>query len=299
MVTLGVGCGIAYDFFFYDDLFFECVKASHDFDKIVDEFGIVGVGLACRESVLFEIGSILSQVIPTVGITTNDYWLSGSDGDCFSQELAAAPQSSLVPTPSESPTTSFPTVASDAPPTMKRSESPNTVPTVPPTAKRSESPSTVPTVPFNNDTASVPTFVLSKNNSSGVVFGVVAGAIVIAIAVMMAIACLVFRNKQTASASPKDVVTNRRPSETDSTSVVLNDPAPTSLIPVMAQVYPSSNQSVYFKDQVRTVLDPTYPAREHTPDVIALIRQASSGRSQSSTADPSGCRLDNEDYNER
>jgi hypothetical protein len=297
MVTLGVACETTTMYSYYSDLLFECAESSDDFQKIVDEYGIEGVRLACREAALFTTGSSQSQVIPPVGISTNEYWHTGSDGYCFDQ--VAVPRSPSAPTTSQPvaiPATPFPTITK-LDPTLAPSNRATLKPTTPPT--------TTPRISFNMSAPVLPANI-SKSSNSGVVIGAVVGGLAAGIAIMAVVGVFMLRNKRSSSTREKVEVDSRRPSETGSgtgngapstDSTRMMDPhhgeSSTSSMPTTSLIPTKPNYSVTYKDQSRSVVGvPTNSSRDHVPIAVAVNVDASSVRSASTRAQPPGCRLE-------
>jgi hypothetical protein len=130
-VTLGVYCEVGPDsLYFSDDLFFECAKSSSGFDVLYDEYGFSGARYSCIESAVFGSGSSsASQLIASVAIVTDTYWLSGTDSSCLNIETGpSSPAASRVPvTPTPTLGSNFPTRIPTMSPTMSRGELPTSV----------------------------------------------------------------------------------------------------------------------------------------------------------------------------
>jgi hypothetical protein len=284
-VTLGVSCeDKSSKYTFYGDLFFECSERSNNYEIIIDDFGIEGVRLACFETVTFPIGSTqgYSQVLPTVAVTTDEFWLAGSDGLCWDQ--VAVPQGPTAPTssiPVVMPVTASPTITTS---------DPTVAPSDATTMKATNSPiNAAPAVPF---TTSAP-ITRSTKTSSGVVVGGVVGGIAAGIAIAVAIGLVVMRNKRSANAHLK-ADDNLRSSTTesgtdhDNFTAHRNAESSTSSMPTTSLIQPRANYIVSYKDQSRNVVDPSRMSRENIPMAVAV--EAMPGGSP--RAHPPGCRLE-------
>jgi hypothetical protein len=177
-VALGVYCDASPDpLYIYRDVYFECAETSHQFEVFAD----VTAYYSCSESATFPAGSSSAntQIIPSVAVITDAYWLSDPSASCFTLSKAeAAPTApatppitrntnlptsvptSLLIVVSESPT-SRPTFVSDAPPSS--SSSPTVAKTVVPSNQRNNSSRMEPTAPRETS----PTIALPPTADSG------------------------------------------------------------------------------------------------------------------------------------
>ena len=270
-------------YYYYNDLLFECAERNHNYDIIIDDYGIDGPRLACFESAVFPIGSALSDSkrIPSVSVTTDAYWLTGSDGRCFKRESVLSSPS--APT-SNQPVTPSPTII-----TMKP-----TIRTVNPTLTPSDVETVKPIGVASIPTASPVVTKESGNSGSGVVIGGVVGGIVAGIVIMAVIGFFVMRNKQLVNSDDY----KRRPSVTESGTIHGHgDPniggSSTASMPTTSLIHSRSSYNVTYKDQSRSVVDPAFLSHgSNIPIAVAVNAESSSVRSQSTQAQPPGFRFD-------
>jgi hypothetical protein len=306
VVTLGVYCtDLPPDNpYFFDDLYFECTESTAQFVVLTDDklFNSTFNRHGCTASAEFASGSTSSnpQILSSVAITTDDYWLSRMDQGCFTRYVSAAPvlmtNAPVTPSPTVVMNTTgpslFPTLSPvDAP--IRPSTNPPAVAVEAPTQPREATP-----------TLTVQSSDSSNNNDSGKVIGGVVGGIVAGIAIMSLVGFFVFRRLTDPSNHPKPEVGGSVAPSSLAEGTVGNDnllgPAPTppmhplspTLIPPqepmavvlrpMATAVPivpstTNNYAVDYKDQARTVL------QEVPFAAVALDVSATSAGSQKTT----------------
>jgi hypothetical protein len=327
-VGLGVFCDRPDDdFFFYGDLFFECADLSDRFDVLFDEFGLNEQShYVCSQSATFPAGSLSSntQVLPSVAITTDEYWLTYSTDGCF--KISPVPMTPTPPTPSPitaSPVSPFPTSG---------------LPTQSPTDKNpfpTKEPTNIPiTVAVPSGTRSVPP-TTSEDSSSNV--GAIAGGIAAGVVVLAVAAFFFIRKKGPSDNQQKTPVSSAgdlrsesqtnantfyenvsvppmipSPDVTQSSSLatdIANARAPVVQLPPIPTSYsatpvqPGDSYDVQFKDQSRSVIGPSQapapmvvpgvPMIEAIPIAVPLDGSAATASSKNSIkSEPPGRRVD-------
>jgi hypothetical protein len=261
-VTLGVYCDVSPDpFYIYSDAYFECPEASHQFDVLDNTYFL------CSESATFAAGSSSAntQIIPSVAITTEEYWLSNPREGCFTQiqsgDTPIAPTTNTPVTPpitaNTNLPTSLPTFVPEAPtflslsPTRAKAAFPSNQPNNPSVME--------PTAPNETAPAIVEPTVTDSSSSSVIgpaIGGVVAGLLIIAVIVF-----LVYRRKTGTNNGEKLMMskTNEAPPDNYSESNTVNETpprTPSSLASQRDSVTPSTNATV---SAVAVLSSPTVP----------------------------------------
>jgi hypothetical protein len=184
-VTLGVYCEQDGDsYYFSGDLFFECANSSSGLDFLYNEYGFSGLRYLCSESAVFGSGSssAFTQVLPSVAIVTDTYWLTSADAACF--KIDSGPRSPTAPTPplpapqSSAPITPSPTLGSTFPtiiPTMSQAVAPSKVEPAVVTKAPIGTRGNLPTfVPLERPSGSTSSAITARGASVGAVFACIA-----------------------------------------------------------------------------------------------------------------------------
>jgi hypothetical protein len=137
-VTLGVYCTdqAPDNLYNFSDPYFECTESTDQFKELSGDglgFNSTASRYACTTSAAFAPGSSSSnpQIISSVAITTDDYWLSAMNEPCFTSYVSAPPVQ----------TTSAPVTPS---PTVMNTASPSLFPTSPPMDQLTSQPTNAP-----------------------------------------------------------------------------------------------------------------------------------------------------------
>lgn len=284
-VTLGVACQDATSSWsFYRDLIFECSETKHDFANLIDEYGIDGSRFSCSESAIFSVGSTQNNAvqIPAVGVTTDDFWLSGEDGYCW--KMIDGP----IPPPTPPPVTSPPESAQPTPsPTFTTSLLPNRRPTAGPVSKP-----TNPPAPFGQKEMTESP-VSSSESSNGASIGAAIGGVAVGIALMTVIGYFVLRRMRSAPPS----VPKPRDDEPATETYTGNDPPYTTPTTSMIPISPSlihPEPPVSYKDQTREHADAIV-----VPMAVAVDMSADSAGTHSIKSEPPGYRNEDPMYDKR
>jgi hypothetical protein len=287
----------------------------------------------CSQSATFPAGSLSTntQVLPSVGITTEEYWLTDATQGCFT--FTAVPQTPTAPTPptpspvTNSPVSRFPTES----PTEQK------LPTQSP-AKEIATPTTsMPLLepiagPVGPRSAPPTTSESSSSNAGAIAGGIVAGVAVLAIVAFLflrkngpsenvhkppvsgvvasasesnTVANTAFRETLpapgTVVASPYTTPTNSLATEVTGAQPV--HPSPIHTSNSATPMSPGDAYDVRFKDQARSVIGPSQssgpmvvsgvPMAEAIPIAVALDSSAASGASKNSLkSEPPGRRME-------
>jgi hypothetical protein len=313
-VTLGVYCDASPDpFYIYNDAYFECPEASHQFDISTDPSAYY----SCSESATFAAGSSSAntQIIPSVAITTEEYWLSDPREGCFTQiqsgDIPIAPTTTTPVTPpitaNTNLPTSLPTFAPEAPTFL--SLSPNQAKAVFPSNQPNNPSVMEPTTPRETAPAIVEPTVTDSSSSSviGPAIGGVAAGLLVIIAVIV---FLVYRRKTGTIERQKSMISNTNeappdnstesntfnetPQRTPSTRASQQDLATSStnatvsavavlppsvpISPVTGTTWtvPPINRDLSYKHQVNDIVP---PVAANVPFAVALGVSASSNES--------------------
>jgi hypothetical protein len=206
-VTLGVYCDLRPDDpYFFVDLYFECPKASYQFDFLATEnlgFNSTFGRYACSAFAEFATGSSASspQTISSVAATMDDYWRSNASDSCYTRISSAAP----VPL-TNAPVTPMPTA-------VMNTTSPSLFPTLPPVdapIRPSTKPPAVaapaPILPREAPTKLTEETTDSGDGNNGALIGGVVGGIAAALVIGALIGFFVFRRSAESSSIPKPAV---------------------------------------------------------------------------------------------
>ena len=112
-VTFGIVCN---DGTFSNDILLECSSSHHEFFTTTDPYNLKGLRYLCSERTQFDSNSLTSDVhiVPSVSITTDEYWQSKTPASCYQQyniDVTAPPVSVFVPVPTPIETTATPETA--------------------------------------------------------------------------------------------------------------------------------------------------------------------------------------------
>ena len=285
-VILGLTCS---PYRFYSDILFECSSARHHFDVLVNgAYNLPGDRYSCSESIIISNRSssttsnvVPIMIIPSVAMTTDEFWLQNPVPNC--------------------------TRTVDSIPTVR----PSMIPTMAPVLVASNPSSPVVVVPnapilVDNNNSSSPT-TAEQNNKSGVNSSVLAvvGGIVGGIAISL-IVFFVYRKGQrdgstsgsgttgskyhpatSAGTSTRtdqltgghnsDHLTRTSGSSTtnkhSSPSVATTTPSSSSS-PTRRPTTVATNYVIDYKDQARSVVDPTVPVRDSARRRIEALPMA-------------------------